>query len=234
MSCPQSSSFLNWCYGDESRSNAPAYKDGTFWTMLAAMAISLILASVVAVPSRLTRFESRAGALIDKELFFIPVPEWIIPVFFLAMHVTLFLGVYLTYRNINANTNISAERRNKSKSYMWLLYLVTLVSNFLWVWAYLGAGEPAIGFVFLGAMTAAVVCILVLAGSENWGGNMNGSWWLLWPTAAYLILVAMPLNFMTAFMSNGKNKTKNKSMRDKPGSSSKSSFLGSTLSSLAP
>lgn len=228
-------SFISYCYGDEESRNQPVYKDGTFWTMLGVMVLTVVLSSIVAVPNRLTKYEHREGALIDKELFFLPVPEWVVPLFHLAVYVTYFLGVYLMYRRINDNDEISSDKRNKSKSYMWLLYIVVLSTNFLWTWTYLGSGEPVIAFVFLIALSAAVICQILLAGSKGWGGDVNGAWWLLWPMVVYLLLVAIPLNFSTAFMSNGKSEKSNKSMRKKGGSSGNPlKSLSKSLSSLAP
>lgn len=216
--------LCNQMFCGEQRDNRPAYADGTFWTMLVAAIVGLVLSSIVAIPTKLTKFEQKAGALINKEFFFLPIPEWVLPFLFLAIHVTLFLGVYLSFRKVNVADNISSDRRRQAKSYIWLLYLLIIAFKFLWSWCYFSAGEATIALLFAGCLVAAVTLLLILTGNKEWGGEVRGSWFLIWPTAIYLLLVAAPLNFSTVFMSNSKNSSKNRSLR-------KTSNL---LSSLSP
>jgi tryptophan-rich sensory protein len=227
-------SFISYCYGDETSRNKPVYKDGTFWTMLGVTAASMVVASMAALPSRLARYSTRASALFDKELFFISVPEWVLPVFYLIAYVCTFLAVYFMYRRINANTDISYDRRNKAKSYTWLLFIIMMVANPLWSWTYLGMGEPAFAFLFLAVLFAALACLMVMHGLEKWGGKMTGAWYLYLTPLIYYLAIALPLNFQSAFTKDGKTKFKNRSQR-KSGSGRSSGSAGfSVLSSLAP
>lgn len=195
-------SFYSFCYGtdDEEGRNKPVYKDGTFWTMLGVIVAAVILTSIVANMGHNMTYRGWASSILKSELFFLPLPMWLMPIVWLGLYALYFLGVYLMYRRINANCEICSERRNKSKSYMWLLYIVFLTSNFLWAWALFGAAQPMVAMVFLGFMIAAIVCQLVLTGKTSWGGAPNGAWYFLWAMAAYLFLIALPLNVLAAFM----------------------------------
>ena len=195
-------SFYSFCYGtdDEEGRNKPVYKDGTFWTMLGVIVAAVILTSIVANMGHNMTYRGWASSMLKSELFFLPLPMWLMPIVWLGLYALYFLGVYLMYRRINANCEICPERRNKSKSYMWLLYIVFLTSNFLWAWALFGAAQPMVAMVFLGFMIAAIVCQLVLTGKTSWGGAPNGAWYFLWAMAAYLFLIALPLNVLAAFM----------------------------------
>ena len=227
-------SFYSFCCGadDEESRNKPVYKDGTFWTMLGVLVAAMVLTSLVSASGALMKYDKSADADLKRDLFFIPVPEWVIPLVWFGIYVLYFLGVYLMYRRINQNTDISADKRNRSKSYMWLLYIVVLVSNFLWSWAYLGAGEHTVAFLFLATMLAAVICQIVLTGSKGWGGSPTGAWWFFWPMIAYFALVAVPINFSSAFMSNGKHEEYNRTIRKSKGFNPLKS-ISKDLSSLA-
>lgn len=216
---------------DESR-NKPVYKDGTFWTMLAAVVIAAVMSSLVAGKARLIQWDKSLDKELKDDLFFIPVPEWVIPLLALGVYITYFLATYLMFRRINASTHISTDRRNKSKSYMWLLYLVVLISHFLWSWAYLGEGEPLLGLVFMMAMIAAFAVQVILASQKSWGGAMNGAWWLFIGMFIYLLL-GLPINFSSAFMSNEKFKDKSKSIRKKSNSMNPFKKVSDDLSGLA-
>lgn len=226
-------SLYTFCCGDDSDEsrNKPVYKDGTFWTMLGVLVASMVLSSLVAGASKLAKFDASIDKEINRDLFFIPVPEWVVPLLWLGVYITYFLATYFMFRRINNNLNISADRRNKSKSYLWLLYIVVLVSNFLWSWSYLGVGESMVGFVFLATLLAAFVCQLCLCGQASWGGAMNGAWWLYIGMFLYLFL-AVPLNFSSAFMSNGKFEEYNQTIR-KPKSFNPFKSVSKDLSSLA-
>ena len=204
-------SFFCGCDGDESR-NKPVYMDGTFWTMLGVTVAAAVLSSLVAGESRLIRWDSRMKGEMRRDLFFIALPEWVMPLLAVGVYVTYFLATYLMFRRINASTSISTDRRNKAKSYMWLLFLVVLVSHFLWSWAYLGEGEPVLGLIFMLAMIAAFIVQVVMCAQHSWGGAMNGSWWLFLGMFLYFFL-ALPLNVSSAFMSNGKWEKQNKTIR---------------------
>jgi len=223
--------FIAYCYGDEESRNKPVYKDGTFWTMLSVAVVSAIVASLGAVPWRATKYAGNAFKLLDKELFFVPIPEWIMPFLYLAIYVTYFLATYLMYRKINANTDISAERRNKAKSYLWLLFIIVMVAKPLWSFTYLGMGEAGFAFLFAFALIAAVTLQAVLTGQESWGGSLKGAWYLVVPMLVYLAFVAVPLNILSAFTKSGKSRFKNRSVAAKKGSSS---GFTSSLNSLAP
>lgn len=206
-----------FCGGDDERSrNKPVYRDGTFWTMLGTIIAAALLSSLVAGKSRLMRWDRSIARELRHDLFFIPVPEWVVPIFALGVYVTYFLATYLMFRRINQSSDISTDRRNKAKSYMWLLFLVVLVSHFLWSWAYLGEGEPMLGLVFLMAMIAAFIVQVVMCAQSSWGGAMKGSWWLFIGMFLYFFL-ALPLNFSSVFLSNGKMEHLNKTIRkDRP------------------
>lgn len=224
-------SLYNLCCGSDSASdesrNKPVYKDGTFWTMLGVLIAAMILTSLVAVSSKLMKYDERADSILKRGLFFIPVPEWTIPIIWLGLYVLYFLATYLTFRKINANTCITPDQRRKSKSYMWMLYIVFLSANFLWSWTYLGMGEHMIAFVFLAAVIAALVCQMVLAGNKKWGGEVKGAWFMFLPFVIYLGLIALPLNFSSAFFSDGKHEKFNMTIRKNSGE--KKSFLPSKL-----
>lgn len=226
-------SFISYCYGDESSRNKPVYKDGTFWTMLGVTVASMVVASAAALPSRLARYSSRANSLFDKEIFFISVPEWVLPLLYLAVYVCTFLAVYFIYRRINANTDISYDRRNKAKSYTWLLFIIMMVANPLWSWTYLGMGEPLFAFLFLSVLIAALVCLMVMHGMDKWGGKIVGAWYLYLAPVIYFVAIALPLNFQSAFTKDGKSKFKNRSQRKSTNNRSNSSIF-SGLSGLAP
>lgn len=220
--------FIAYCYGDESSRNKPVYKDGTFWTMLGVAVASAIVASLAAIPQNASGFKNKAFKLLDKEVFFLPVPEWIMPFIYLAVYVTYFLATYLMYRKINANTDISAERRNDAKSYLWLLYIIVMVAKPLWSFTLLGMGEPLFALLFAGVLVAAVACQAVLTGHESWGGKLEGAWYLIIPKIVYLAAIAGPLTAIAAFGKGGKSKLKNRSVTSR-GSSGLSS-----LNSLGP
>ena len=224
--------FVSYCFGNESTRNCPIYKDGTFWTMLGVAVVSAIASTMATVPWRAARFNKNAGALFDKELFFVSLPQWLMPVLYVVVYVCYFLGTYLMYRKINNNTDISAEKRNKSKSYLWLLFLTVMVAKPLWSFAYLTMGEPLVGFLFLAVIVAALLCQAVLTGSDEWGGGMHGPWYLILPFFAFGAFVALPLGFSSAFTKKGKAKFAKVKAATAGKSSGRTS--GGGLSSLAP
>ncbi len=226
-------SLYTFCCGDDSEEsrNKPVYKDGTFWTMLGTLVAYMVVTSVVAGSSRLIKWDRALDRELNRDLFFIPVPEWIIPLFALGVYATFFLATYLMFRRVNNNTCISADRRNKAKSYIWLLYLVVLSAHFLWSWAYLGAGESVVGLAFMAAMIAAFVCLVCLTGQTSWGGAASGSWWLYAGMLFYFVL-AVPINISSAFWSNGRHENYNRTIR-KGGSLNPFKSLSRDLNSLA-
>lgn len=217
MSCYSNGCYVNGC-ADESLPNP--WADPAMWWMLGGIVLTAILASVVSIPSRLMKFDASADSIIKHE-FFIPLPEWTIPILWLGIYITYFLGTYLTWRKIGADCDKSDSDKDKDRGLLSLVYVIILVLMVMWSFSYLGAQQPHFAILVTLGMIGAVVWQLVLM--SRYG--VTGAWYLVIPLAVYLFFIALPLTVSSVWGSgNSHAMGMNKSMLRKVGSGGGSLF----------
>lgn len=221
--------YTNGCYFNESceESNRNPWADPAMWWMLGGIVLTAILASVVSIPSRLMNYDKSADSVLKHD-FFLPLPEWTIPLLWLGIYITYFLGTYLTWRKISADCDKSESQKDKDKGLLSLVYVIILVLMVMWSFSFLGAQQPHFAVLVTVALIAAVVWQLVLMA----GYGVTGAWYLVLPLGVYLALIALPLTMSSVWgTGNTHAMGMNKSMLNKVGRGGSSLF--SDLKSLA-
>lgn len=193
MSCYSNTCCMTNGLSDSDSLENP-WKDPAMWWMLGGIVLASVLSSLVSIPANLSKWDKRVDTAIDKE-FWIPLPEWTIPLLWVGIYITYFFGSYLTLRRIKSDCEKSQSDKDKDTGLLWLIYVIVLALMVLWSFSYLGAKQPHLAILFTLGLIAAVIWQLVL--SSRYG--VTGAWYLVLPLLVYVSLIALPLTVSSAW-----------------------------------